>query len=938
MFSTDFLLRALDSTIDPIYVADQEFHLCYVNDAACNALEYTRDELLKMTAFDIDPVTDFEHIKESVALCDDPHHKIIRFKTKHQTKSGHVFPVEITVSELMFEGKIYGISIARDISESERNKELLKEKQKQLELQKAAMDSASDAIYIIDNAQEGKLLYVSDAACKMLEYTQAELVGLHVRDIEAQMSDEELRHRREMRAFTTISKHRTKTGKMIDIEISATTFTYDENDFRIAIIKDLAQQKQVQADLMQREEEFRSLAENIPVYILRWDTDARYLYLNTAIENLMGVTLDEVYGKCFYEVVGDNFIEVQRAYEKVLNTQEKVYLEKIMIPMLDQSIEIHNINFVPEFDENRKLVSVLCAGWNMTDIYNLQEELQIKERELRFLAEFTPGMMSAFHIIADNVRLMLYVSPKIRDIYGIDPEFVKENAKALDALIYPDDLEKLYETYEESVRNMSVWNQQYRIAHPQKGERWIEENSTPVRHNDGGITWYGYIHDITEQKAFEAKIEYMAYNDVLTNLPNRVLARDRATQAIANAGRDGLKVALFFIDLDGFKTINDSLGHGVGDKMLVSVASRLKERIRESDTISRHGGDEFILVSSIESSTNAVGIAREILQRFKQPFYIQDQILSVSASIGIAIYPDNGLDYETLLKEADIAMYHAKESGKNGYAFSKEGMSANILNQLTIQNELPKALEENQFELYYQPQVDLNGTQVIGVEALIRWHHPEHGMISPIDFIPIAENSGHIIALGEWIIHEACKQVAQWNRMRQRALVVAVNISAIQFKRGNLVAIVVDALHTSGLRPALLELEMTESIMMHNIESVLTTVQELKAMGVKLSIDDFGTGYSSLSYLKHFTTDKLKIDRSFVMDILQDEEDAAIVRAIIQMAKGLHLRTIAEGVEDEKTLEILKSYGCDEVQGYYFAKPMNPKDFETYCKRVCGVH
>jgi diguanylate cyclase (GGDEF)-like protein/PAS domain S-box-containing protein len=459
----------------------------------------------------------------------------------------------------------------------------------------------------------------------------------------------------------------------------------------------------------------------------------------------------------------------------------------------------------------------------------------------------------------------------------------------------------------------------------------MEIRKAPIFNPDGKLMGVlGIARDITERKLVEQQIEFMAHHDALTELPNRILAKDRMKQSIAYAKRHKTKAALIFIDLDGFKTINDSLGHSVGDVMLKGVTSRLKECLRESDTLSRQGGDEFLIIlQDINDLADVAALADKLIQAFEQPFSINNQHLCASASIGIALYPGHGDSFESLLQNADAAMYKAKESGKNTYRFFTAQMNHNILGQFQIQSDLRHGIKNSEFILHYQPQIDLANNAIIGVEALIRWKHPYMGMIPPMNFIHIAEESGLIVPIGQWVIEEACRQAAAWHGQGIQ-ISVAVNISAVQFKRGNLEAVVKNALEHSGLNPKYLELELTESIMMYNVESTLQTVQALKALGVGLSIDDFGTGYSSLAYLKRFAVDKVKIDQSFIRDILTDKEDAVIVQTIIQMAKNLNLKSIAEGVENESVLSIINGYGCDEVQGYHFAKPMEALDFEQY--------
>ncbi|BBI99739.1 hypothetical protein FGKAn22_14320 [Ferrigenium kumadai] len=425
-----------------------------------------------------------------------------------------------------------------------------------------------------------------------------------------------------------------------------------------------------------------------------------------------------------------------------------------------------------------------------------------------------------------------------------------------------------------------------------------------------------------EHRRAEEKLGFLAQHDPLTQLPNRLLLRDRFDLSAAAMERERSGLAMLFLDLDNFKQVNETLGHDLGDQLLVRIVERLNGCIRDTDTISRQGGDEFaILLANVNDLGIIGGIAQNILEAFSDPIEIDGRLLNVTFSIGIGIFPNDGMEFDTLLKKAETAMYHAKESGRNTYRFFNEQMNIDALEQLQMQGQLRNAIRNGELVLHYQPQIDIGRSGITGFEALVRWRHPEAGMIPPAKFIPLAERSGLIIQIGEWVLNEACRQAKAWLDSG-RPLVMAVNLSALQFRRGNLLETVASALERSGLPARYLELELTESILLHDIEAAMQTLHALKAMGVKLSIDDFGTGYSSLSYLKRLAVDKLKIDQSFVRDLTEDPEDAAIVKAIIQLGHTLQLSIIAEGVETDAQLAFLRNYGCDEVQGYFFSRPL----------------
>jgi diguanylate cyclase (GGDEF)-like protein len=427
------------------------------------------------------------------------------------------------------------------------------------------------------------------------------------------------------------------------------------------------------------------------------------------------------------------------------------------------------------------------------------------------------------------------------------------------------------------------------------------------------------------------ELKRLALLDPLTKLPNRLLLEDRITQAIEHCRRNKLKCAVLFVDLDRFKIVNDSLGHSVGDDLLRAVGERLCTLVRAEDTVSRLGGDEFvILLGETRHVEGATAVAQKIVEVLGQAFSIHGRELHVTPSVGLSLYPQNGEDARTLITRADAAMYFAKQSGRNNFQVFTDQMNTFFPERLDLENDLWHALERQEFELHYQPKVDTQENRVVGMEALIRWRHPQRGLVPPIEFIPLAEETGLIVPIGRWVIEEACMQNRAWHDRGLRKLRVAVNISGVQFKQDDLLASIDHALTRSGLAPEFLEVEITESVVMKNAAEAIVTLQHLRRAGVHISIDDFGTGYSSLSYLKRFPINTLKIDRSFIQDISKDKDDAAIVRAIIGLAHNLRLTVVAEGVETKQQLQFLQSLGGDEYQGYFVSKPLPAAEFEKF--------
>ena len=466
-------------------------------------------------------------------------------------------------------------------------------------------------------------------------------------------------------------------------------------------------------------------------------------------------------------------------------------------------------------------------------------------------------------------------------------------------------------------------------------ERAIRASVAPIRNQRGEVLGAVIVFsDVTETRRMAQQMAYQATHDVLTELPNRILLQVQLQGAIERAERSGLQLVLLFVDLDRFKSINDGLGHTAGDALLKAVGVRLKSSSRKIDMVARFGGDEFIIVlENIHHERLATLIARKVRKALEQPYMIEGRECFITASIGISLYPKDGQDAETLLKNADAAMYQAKESGRNNALHYSQEMNIHSRKRLLLEHELRHAMERNQLVLHYQPQADLKTGKVQGVEALLRWHHPHLGLIAPVEFIALAEETGLIIPIGQWVIQTATEQAIAWQSEGLPPLRIAVNLSPRQFMEQRITSMIADILERSGLDPCYLELEITENIIMKDLDNAVATLQALKSMDVQLAIDDFGTGYCSLSYLKRFPIDRLKIDQSFVRDIDTNPDDAAITLAIIAMAHSMRLKVIAEGVETEEQLNYLKSHSCDEIQGYYFSHPLPADEISKVLKR-----
>lgn len=502
-----------------------------------------------------------------------------------------------------------------------------------------------------------------------------------------------------------------------------------------------------------------------------------------------------------------------------------------------------------------------------------------------------------------------------------------------ESLCHPDDLPNTLEALSRHFNGeLDYYESDFRMRHKEGQWVWIHARGKVVSYDKEGkpLIMAGVHLDITEKKQAEERMHYLAKFDLLTGLPNRIHLEERITYSISLAKRHHQKLSIMILDLDHFKNINDTLGHKIGDMLLVQLAERFHCILREEDTVSRDGGDEFIFVLPQTDAQGADLVAQKLLNSIIQPFEIEQNELIVTASIGIAVYPIDGTDYGTLFKNADAAMYRAKHEGRNTSCFFTEALQVHSTRTLQLSNALHHALERNQLYLVYQPQVSILDGHILGAEALLRWEHPEFGNISPTEFIPIAEDNGLILPIGEWVLRTAVSQVKRWQESGLPSIVMAVNISAMQFRHPNLPNLVTQILDEEGLQPEYLEIELTEGMAMHDPQSAIAVMKNLHERGIRMSIDDFGTGYSSLAYLKKFKVYKLKIDKSFVDNITTDPDDKAIVSAIISMAHNLGLKTIAEGVETAKQREALYQLGCNEVQGYYYSKPLLPNEYALF--------
>lgn len=689
------------------------------------------------------------------------------------------------------------------------------------------------------------------------------------------------------------------------------------NTMRTTLIADLEQESLLHAKIQQKQRELQGIIDNSPAVIYLKDPDSRLILANAAYARILNTSPQELIGKTDSELFDPEIAQDIRDHDRQVRQQNRpMEFEEQML----ENGQLHtflSIKF-PLHDENNKVWGI---GGVSTDItVRKQSEQALAESQARLLALVESLDDAVLEIDRNGICVQAW-----NNKWPLDVNPVGKNLTEISSQHTSAELLNLVKQVLASGESKSL-----EFIYPGRERRWLSARLSAI--DTPGMspqTVCILCRDITEQKATEERLQRMAHYDVLTSLPNRSFLQEHLQMLIATATRHNAQLAVLFIDLDRLKMVNDSLGHGVGDLLIKAAAIRILDCLRNSDTVVRQGGDEFIVaLPDMPRKELAIHVAEKILKTLNQPFRLGNHEVVVTASIGISYFPQDGRDADLLIKNADAAMYAAKASGRNNYQIYAQDMSnKDVSRRLSLQYGLRRALDRNELSLHYQPQVDVKTGAIVGAEALIRWHHPRLGPISPGVFIPLAEDTGLIHPIGTWALREACRQYQQWQEAGLPPFVMAVNLSSLQFRQKNIIRLVTDTLDELKMNPESLELELTETTVMAYTEDSINTLQTLKTMGLKLAIDDFGTGYSSLSYLKRFPVDKLKIDQSFIRDIDHDPEDAAIAAAVIVLAKTLGMEVIAEGVQSRDAFQFLKSHHCDQIQGYLFSPPLSAEKF-----------
>jgi diguanylate cyclase (GGDEF)-like protein/PAS domain S-box-containing protein len=907
-----------ESANDCLMLLTADGRIADINRVGHERLGYTKEEMLGRRISEFDPPEFSPRVPERVAA-------IMRdgqaaFESAHVRKDGSRMPVEINATLVELNGEKVLFSIIRDITEHKAAEQALRASEAQY---RAVIETSADGFWIVD--MEGRLLEVNDAYAQLTGYSREELLSMRIPDIEVIERPEETAAHIEkiMREghdrFETV--HRAKDGRLLPVEI-VVNFWHEVSDRLFVFVVDIAERKAAEQTLRASEAQYRSVIETSANGFWIVDMEARLLEVNDAYVQLSGYSREELLSMRIPD------LEVTERPEETA-----AHIEKILREGHDRFETIHRAK-----DGRLLPVEIVSNFWP-----------EVSGRLFVFITDITERKKSIEHInllarvFEDSVEAMLItdaennitdVNAAFTQLTGYTPEEVI--GKNPNILSSGAQTPEFYREMWRRLLNEGYW--QGEIWDRRKdGSTYPKLLSISVVRNARGdiVNHIASFTDISERKRAENEIRQLAYFDTLTGLHNRLSLITQLEQELARARRNQKQLALMFIDLDRFKVINDTLGHRIGDGLLVEVAGAIRNTIRESDLVARLGGDEFVvLLTDIPHIDEAGVVAGKLTNRISRPYIIDGNTIYTSPSIGISAYPEDGTDVSMLMQHADLAMYHAKSSGGNQFQFFDAAMNDKAVERLHVENRLRRAVEYGELELYYQPQITLDG-RILGVEALTRWNHPEQGLLLPDKFIPVAEETGLILPIGRWVLETACRQLRRWRDKGLPLQKVAINLSAQEFLQDAFVESVTHIIADAGVRPHHIELEITESIAINNPDHVISTMNAMKAAGIRIAMDDFGIGYSSLSYLKLLPIDLLKIDRSFIRDLESDRDNQAIIKSTIELAHALGIEVAAEGVETEWQATALASHGCDLRQGYYYSKPLPVDELERF---LAGMH
>lgn len=902
---------------DLIYIHDLEGNFISINHAAERVFGYPREEALKMNINQI-ITPDYLKLAQQKLSAKTSGTKQAVYEVDCLTKEGRRITLEINSRAIFKDGKAVAVQgIARDITERKQIEKAIHRSETELQ---ALLAAITDVILVFDS--EGRYLKIASTNHKGLFKPAGELIGKTIRDVFPKpQADYFLDKIRE--ALTGRKPVRMEYSLVIGAEELwfSSVISPMMADSVVVVAHDITNRKQAEETLREQEEQYRELFENANDLIYTHDLQGNFTSLNRAGELITGYTREEALKMNIAEVVAPDYLESARQmiHQKITGEMPTTYDLDIIAKQgnrvsLELSTRLIYHNGIP--------VGVQGIARNITERKRVKEALINSERRYRLLGE---GIMHQVWTAQPDGKLD-YINERTLEYFDLTIEQLI--GEGWQTVVHPEDLPGCIKKWTSSLETGKDYEVEFRLKRYDGTYRWHQARATAGLDAEGKIiSWFGTNTDIDDKKIAEAKLNYFAGHDALTNLPNRAKFMNHLERAAKRAEcNSAFRFAVLYLDLDRFKLINDSLGHSIGDKLLIVIAERLESCVRPGDLVARLGGDEFtILLCNINEPSDAARVAERFLDKLSTPFKLDGYEVFTSASIGIIVSDEIPRQPDDFLRDADTAMYRAKEAGKARYEIFDREMHIRNMNLLEMENDLRRAIENDEFRVFYQPIVSLDTGEVREFEALIRWQHPQHGLVMPNEFISVAEETGLIIPIGEWILREACRQTAEWRKLisEPAQLSVSVNLSAKQLMHPNLAAQIGAILSETALNPRCLKLEVTESMVMENSEKALAVISNLKKLGISFSTDDFGTGYSSLSYLHRFPFNYIKIDRSFVSKMDSDRKSEAIVRTILLLGQNLHIEVVAEGIETRRQLEALRQLGCKTGQGYFFAKPVN---------------
>ncbi len=928
--------RAVQLLVDP-----ESGAIVDANMAACDFYGYTIDELRSLRIWNIN-VMGPDRVREEMSVAAAQERSYFQFR--HMRANGEIRDVEVHSGPIDVGGRTLLYSIVHDITERKRAEYALQQSE---EKYRNIFDFAPLGIY--QSTRDGHFITANQTLARMLGYDSTqELLSVDMtRDIyynatEREQLIDEYEGAGGPRDYEVLWKK--KDGTPVWVQLNAHAVTgYGRTLYFEGFVADITERKAAQDSFAAANAQRKAVLDAaIRVSVIATDPHGRISVFNAGAERMLGYSAEEMIGRAslldlhdpdeiahygaalsaeFHRPIGAFDVLVTRAALEDLEEREWTYIratgERRTVQVAVTALRA----------DDGLITGFLHVGSDITERKRTEEKLRQQSTAIA-------ASMDGIGILNERLEFT-YVNDALAKLYGYPrPQMMLD--QPLGQLYDEAENERLAVTIVPAVRNRGFWRGEA-TGRRRDGFPFPQEISLTAIEGGGMVC---VVRDITERTYAEEQIKHLAYHDVLTGLPNRLLFKDRLTVALSHAQRDRSWLAVLFLDLDRFKVINDSLGHNIGDQLLQSVAARVQSCVRESDTVARLGGDEFtLLLPALNHSEDAALVAEKILEAVRYPFHIEGREFFITTSIGVSLYPEDGSDAATLIKNADTAMYQAKEQGRDNYQLFNAYVNAKALQRIALEHGLRRALAGDELHLHYQPIYDLRSGRISGMEALLRWDHTDMGAVPPQVFIPIAEATGVMVPIGSWALRTACEQAKSWHNAGFKNLTLAVNLSVTQLQQPDLAERVKEVLDETGLPARLLELEITESSAMQNPDLSIRTLYDLKKLGIRISLDDFGTGHSSLSYLKRFPIDTLKIDQSFVRDIITDPDTAAIVTAIIAMAHSLRLKVIAEGVELMDQANFLKKYACDQMQGYLIKPPVPADEFLELIslKQVSGV-